>query len=78
MDPSVLQQFNAAQANFAQGWAAHAQALAINASHDNRLLTAAVASALLQADDPQTYAGMNVSARVPSTLEHPLYPGAAK
>lgn len=78
MDPSVLQQFNAAQANFAQGWAAHAQALAINASHDNRILTVAGATAILQADDPQTYAGMNVSARVPSTLEHPLYPGAAK
>lgn len=78
MDPTVLQQFNAAQANFAQGWASHAQSMAINAQHDSRAMTAAVTAALLTADDPQTYAGMNVAARTPTTLEHPLYPGVAK
>lgn len=78
MDPTVVQQFNSAMANFAQGWAAHAQNMAHKSLDDGRLITATVAAALIQADDPQTYAGMNVSARVPTTLEHPLYPGAAK
>lgn len=71
MDPTVLQQFNA-------GWGAHAQSLAINAQHDGRALGAAIWASMIQADDPTTYAGMNVAARVPTTLEHPLYPGTAK
>ncbi len=68
MDPSVLAQFNA-------GWASHAQTLAINSQHDSRALTAAIAVSLVQADDPVMYAGMNVAARTPTTIEHVPYPG---
>ena len=68
MDPTVLQQYNA-------GWAAHAQTLAINSQHDGRALGAAIWSSLIQADDPVTHAGMNTSARTPTTIEHPPYPG---
>lgn len=71
MDPTVLQQFNA-------GWGAHAQHMAQQANHDARALGAAIWKSMLTSDDPETSMGFNTAARIPTTLEHPLYPGVAK
>lgn len=68
MDPAVLSQFNA-------GWASHAQSLAINAQHDSRALTAAIAGNLVRADDASLFASLNTGARTPTTIEHIPYPG---
>lgn len=71
MDPTVAQQLHA-------GWGAHVQHMAQQANHDGRALGAGIWKSMLTSDDPESYAGMNVAARIPTTLEHPLYPGVAK
>lgn len=42
------------------------------ALQDNRMITGALASAILQADDPQQFAGLSTSAVIPSTIPHPV------
>lgn len=41
------------------------------AAFDMRALGAAVASELVQSDDPQTFAGLNTAVRIPTTVDHP-------
>lgn len=41
------------------------------AASDMRALGAAVAVAMLQADEPTTFAGINAGVRTPDTLDHP-------
>lgn len=68
MDPSVQQSINT-------GWALAAQRLSENAETDRRSLGTATAIAMLGANDPIQYAGFNVAARTPTTIEHVPYPG---
>lgn len=71
MDSTVAQQLNA-------GWGKMIQQMAANNENDARAMTALVSRALVTADDPEAFTGMNIAARMPTTLEHPLYPGVSK
>ncbi len=68
MDPTIQQQMNTA-------WALAAQRVSNNAEHDGRALGAAIWQSMIEVNDPVTFAGQNIAARVPTTLEHPPYPG---
>lgn len=71
MDPSVLSQLNS-------GWGMMIQNAQVNAQHDGRALGAAIWASMIRADNGMAMADLNVAARTPTTLEHPLYPGVAK